>query len=331
MATLTEGDHMSHTKLWRSAAPVAACLVVLLTTAACGNETSSPPDSTSDSGQDDSSSSAEVDTSAADGDWLLGLQTAGGADAESATTVYVTYNPATGQASARTLPPVKTPSAETDDAVLLVSSDRQWAIPDTEITPAEERSGQLKVYSLPKGDATAIDIRQRTGQSDVKAVGWAFDPQQPHTLRVVDTKNRVWAVDVTGGKATQEKSLATGEWFFNNGFNHATGEPYMESIENDDTNPAGNGVADTSPITRDGGTVLANDAKALTGLPPSPCRLGAAFVDGNGTTWAFCADKASLSTYYLPKDGEEWTAYGKPSTPVAPEAATFPLVLPPAS
>ncbi len=272
-----------------------------------------------------------MDTSAAEGDWLLALQSAGGADAESATTVYVTYNPATGQASARKLPPVSTPSAGTDDAALLVSSDRQWAIPDTATTKAEERSGQLKVYSLPTGDATTIDIRQRTGKNDVKAIGWAFDPQQPHTLRVVDTKNRVWALDVTGGQATQEKSLASGAWFFNNGFNHATGEPYMESIESDETNPAGNGLADTSPITRDGGTVLANDAKALTELPASPCRLGAAFVDADGTTWTFCADKASLSTYYLPKDGEEWTAYGKPSTPVAPEAATFPLVLPPAS
>ena len=48
-------------------------------------------------------------------------------------------------------------------------------------------------------------------------------------------------------------------------------------------------------------------------------------------TWVFCADKPRVSTYYLPKDGKEWTAYGKPSTPVAPDAATFPLVLPPAA
>jgi len=46
-------------------------------------------------------------------------------------------------------------------------------------------------------------------------------------------------------------------------------------------------------------------------------------------TWAFCADRPTLSTYYLPKDGKEWTAYGKPSTAVAPDASGFALVLPP--
>jgi hypothetical protein len=48
-------------------------------------------------------------------------------------------------------------------------------------------------------------------------------------------------------------------------------------------------------------------------------------------TWTFCADKSSLRTYYLPKDGKKWVAFGKPSTPVAPVAAAFPLVLPPAA
>ena len=323
---------MRRTNPWRSAAPVVACLTVLLTTAACGDaETPSDSGNTQKSDQDDNPSAAEADTSAGEGDWLLGLQTAGGADAEASTTVYVTYNPSTGTATARKMPAVTAASASPEDAALLLSGDRQWAIPDTEISRTEERSGRLKVYSLPQGDPTVIDIAERTGDPEVKAIGWAFDPQQPHTLRVVDTKNRVWAVDVTGGQATQEASLAKGPWFFNNGFNHSTGVPYVESIDSDETNPAGNGVADTGPITRDGGTVLANDAKALKELPASPCRLGAAFTDADGTTWTFCADKASLSTYYLPKDGEEWTAYGKPSTPVAPEAAAFPLVLPPAS
>ncbi len=137
-------------------------------------------------------------------------------------------------------------------------------------------------------------------------------------------------VNVAGGKATQEGTLAKGPWVFTNGFNHNTGEPYMESIDSDATNPAGNGPADTSPVTRDGGTVLADDSDALAKLPASPCRLGAAFIDANGVTWTFCADKPTLSTYYLPKDGTTWTAYGKPSSPVAPEAAAFPLVLPPA-
>ena len=118
-------------------------------------------------------------------------------------------------------------------------------------------------------------------------------------------KNRVWAVNVAGGKATQESTLSKGPWVFTNGFNRNTGEPYMESIDSDATKPAGNGPADTSPVTRDGGTVLANDSAAYGKLPASPCRLGAGFVDANGVTWAFCADQPTVTTYYLPKDGSE--------------------------
>ena len=75
--------------------------------------------------------------------------------------------------------------------------------------------------------------------------------------------------------------------------------------------------------------MLANGSDGLSELPASPCRLGAAYTDDDGVTWAFCADQPTLQTYYLPKDGKEWTAYGKPSTAVAPVASGFPLVLPP--
>jgi hypothetical protein len=227
------------------------------------------------------------------------------------------------------MPGVTASSASPELAPLLVSADRKWAIPDTAITNGEEHTGKLKVYSLASDATKVVDIRRAAGQNGLRAIGWAFDPERADTLRVVDTANRVWAVNVAGGKATQEGTLAKGPWVFTNGFNHNTGEPYMESIDSDATKPAGNGPADTAPITRDGGTVLANDSAALAKLPASPCRLGAGFTDAHGVTWVFCADKAELATYYLPKDGKDWTAYGKPSSPVAPEAATFPLVLPP--
>jgi hypothetical protein len=331
MAALTKGDHVRHTKLMRSAAPVAALMAALLMTSACGDVEVTSDSKKSDSKDDKTPSSAPaaVDTSAGEGNWLLAVQTAGGVDAETATNTYVTFNPSTGQASARKLPGVQAGSASPEQAALLVSSDRQWAIPDTEISRAEENSGELKVYSLANGNPKVVDIRERSGDDGLKAIGWAFDPERADTLRVVDTANRVWAVNVAGGKATQEGTLAKGPWVFTNGFNRNTGEPYMESIDSDETNPPGNGPSDTSPITRDGGTVLANDSEALTKLPASPCRLGGGFTDANGVTWTFCADDAAISTYYLPKDGKEWTAYGKPSTPVAPTAASIPLVLPP--
>ena len=156
-----------------------------------------------------------------------------------------------------------------------MSADRNWAIPDTGISRAEERSGKLKVYSLTDGSTKVVDIRDRTGKDDVRPIGWAFDPERADTLRVVDTKNRVWVVNVAGGKATQEGSLPKGPWVFTNGFNPNTGTPWVESITDDKTKPAGNGVAFKSPVTREGGTVLANGSDGLSELPASPCRLGA--------------------------------------------------------
>ena len=106
---------------------------------------------------------------------------------------------------------------------------------------------ELKVYSLSGGATKTIDVRERTGQDDVRPVAWAFDPTRDDTLRVVDTKNRVWSLSVAGGKATAEPALPDGDWVFTNGFNPNTGEPYVESIDSDETKPAGNGEADTEP------------------------------------------------------------------------------------
>jgi hypothetical protein len=274
--------------------------------------------------------SAEADTSAGEGNWLLGITSAGGADAETSMTAYITYNPATGQATARELPGVQAGTTTPEQAALLVSADRNWAVSDTSIPRAEERSGELKVYSLTDGATKVVDIRDRTGREDVRPIAWAFDPGRSDTLRVVDTKNRVWAVNVAGGKASQEGKLPNGPWVFTNGFNPNTGEPWVESITSDKTKPPGNGVAFKSPVAREGGTVLPNGSAGLSDLPASPCRLGAGYTDHDGVTWAFCADQPTVATYYLPKDGKEWTAYGKPSTAVAPVASGFTLVLPPA-
>jgi len=312
-----------------SAVPLAVALATVLVAAGCGNVQVKAKGTEKKPGKAATSAPA-ADTSAGEGNWLLGMTTAGGADAESSSTVYLTYNPSTGETTRREIPPVKGPSATPEQAALLVSADRAWAVPDTSISHDEERSGLLKVYSLADGTAKTINIRDRAGQEDVDPIGWAFDPARADTLRVVDTKNRVWAVNVAGGKATQESKLPSGPWVFTNGFNVNSGEPWVESIDSDATKPAGNGPADSSPVARDAGTVLPSGSPGLAKLPASPCRLGAGFTDSTGLTWAFCADSETVMTYYLRKDAREWTAYGKPSQAVAPEAAGFPLVLPPA-
>jgi hypothetical protein len=175
-----------------------------------------------------------------------------------------------------------------------------------------------------------IDLRARAGRDDLKPVGWAFDPAEPATLRIVDSAHRVWRTEVTGDKATLEETLPRGAWIFTNGFDYNTGQPWVESISSDATRPKGHGVAEKSVATRAGGTVLAAGSSGFEALPESPCELGAGFSAEDGLTWAFCADGRTVKTYYLPEDGEKWKAYGEPSEPVAPEAAGFPLVLPPA-
>ena len=315
-----------------SAVPVGTALATLLVASGCGNVaiTKKSDGSAPTTPTPSSATSTKVDTSAGEGSWLLGMTSAGGADGETSTTVYLSYTPSTGQATKHQLPGVKGASSSPEQAALLVSASRQWAIPDTGISHAEGKSGRLKVYSLTGAATKVVDIHERTGRKDVQAIGWAFDPVSADTLRVVDTKNRVWSLAVSGGKATQESTLPTGPWVFTNGFNRNSGEPWVESIDSDATQPPGNGPTDQTPITRAGGTMLPAGSAGLAKLPASPCRLGAGFSDSSGVTWAFCADAASVPTYYLPKDGTQWTPYGKPSSPVAPVAAAFSLVLPPA-
>jgi hypothetical protein len=317
--------HVTHPTAAVGATVVAALLLV-----GCGNaQDTSAKSPRSSSTPTPSSASAAADTSLGRGTWLLGLSSAGGADAEKATTTYISFDPSTGVAHARKMPGVNTPSADSDDAPLLVSADRKWAIPDTSITRGEGRSGKLTVYSVTSGGSKVIDMRTLTGDRSIISLAWAFDPRVPEALRVVDSKNRVWLLDVDGKSASRAGTLPRGPWVFADGFNHNTGQPYVESITSDATLPAGNGVADTTVVARNGGSVLASGSAVLAKLPRSPCRLGAAFTDSQGTSWTFCADSPAIKAFYLSKNGDHWTAYGKPSASVAPIAAGFPLVLPP--
>ena len=215
----------------RSAAPVAAVLAALLMTSSCGDV--SRPDPTRRSPTPVMRRAAlrpltPVDTSAAEGDWLLGMQTAGGADAETSATAYVTYNPvdrtgarpqdARGQGRQR---------RRREQAALLVSADRRWAIPDTEIPRAEENSGELKVYSL-------TSTAPRSSTSARAPATTASRPSAGPSTRSVPTRcasstptNRVWAVKRLRRQGHRGEPLPKGPWVFTNGFNRNTGEPYV--------------------------------------------------------------------------------------------------------
>jgi hypothetical protein len=313
---------MRRTTSGRAVALLTSAAASLLLLTACGSTASKSDDASSSP-----HAAPKADTSLGEGDWLLGVSTAGGADGEKTTITYLTYNPSTGETRTRSLPGVTTASASPREAALLVSAERRWAIPDTSISREEQRSGKLRVYSLTGTSSVVVDVRARTRIPDLRPVAWAFSPDQPATLRVVDTKNRVWTMGVLGTGAERTGALTKGPWVFTDGFDPNSAEPYVESISSEQTRPAGNGATDTRAVTRDGGTILTVDSPQLKG---SPCRLPAGFADAQGTTWVFCAEKPTLTTYYRSGD-QDWKAYGKPSAAVSPEAADFSLVLPPVS
>ena len=174
---------MRRTKSTRSAAPVlAAVLTALLVTAGCGDvEVTSDDDTSADKAESTPSadSNADVDTSAGEGNWLLGMPDGRRRRRRDQHHRLHHLQPLDRaghgpQAARRRRPPAPRPT----QAALLVSADRHWAIPDTEIPAAGEERGQLKVYSLADGTTKVVDIRERTGEDDVKAIGWAFDPER---------------------------------------------------------------------------------------------------------------------------------------------------------
>jgi hypothetical protein len=305
--------------------PALAVLAVLLATAlgGCGDQTSTSPQT----GTAHNNASAKT----AQGDWLLRFTTAEGADGERARSVYVRYNPATGAASARSLPAVIASDASQDQQVLLVSADHTRAVQDTAVPRTERRTGRLTIYSVTADTTETLDIRAVTGQPDLQAVAWAFDPVDPDVLRVVDSTRAVWKVDLATTSATQEGTLpARDGWIFGNGFDKNTGEPYIESIDSDQTEPTGNGDSDTRAVQRQDGTLIRYDGAELADLPKPPCGFAGGFRFAGGEAWLFCADTPSIATYRLDEAGNSWQAFGMPSPKVVPAvAAELTFALPP--
>jgi hypothetical protein len=243
----------------------------------------------------------------------------------------VRYDPATGKASARSLPAVLASDASEDEQVLLVNADHTLAVPDTGVPAAERRSGRLTLYSVSAPTTRTLDIRAVTGRPDLEAVAWAFDPTDPDLLRVVDSRRAVWDVDLAADSATKERTLpARPGWIYGNGFDKATGEPYIESIDSGRTDPTGNGADDARPVQRDGGRLIRYDGAPLAGLPEPPCGFAGGFAFDGGPVWLFCADTPSIAAYQAHPGGASWHAIGMPSPKVVPDgAAELTFALPP--
>jgi hypothetical protein len=311
----------------RRIAAAAFATVLAVTAAGCGDADTSPAASKTSSSSSDANASRET------GDWLLRFITAGGADGEQIRAVYITFNPTTGAAAARSLPSTTASDASQDEQVLLVSADHRLAIPDTGVPNKEARTGKLVLYSVTDDATETLDIRAVTGQPGLVAVAWAFDPNDADILRVVDTDRMVWKVDLAAKSATHEGQLPKrAGWIFGNGFDKSSGEPYIESIDSDETEPAGNGDSDVRPVERQGGTLIRYEGESLDGLPKPPCGFAGGFTFTDGDAWLFCADTPSVSAYRLGEGADSWEPAGAASPKIIPGAAVeMTFALPPLS
>jgi hypothetical protein len=309
-----------------AAAGIAA--VMTMASSGCGNDGNA-----ADASDATRAEVASGSAGAADGDWLLRFTTAEGADGEQERAVYVRYNPTTGTAVARSLPTVTASDSSHDEQVLLVSADHARAIPDTGVPKAQGRSGKLVVYAVASESTETVDIRALTGRAGLRAVAWAFDPTDADVIRVVDADRVIWRVDLDADSATEEGTLPKREgWIFGNGFDKDTGVPYIESIDSDETEPAGNGDSDTRPVERQGGSLVRYDGEDLDGLPQPPCGFAGGFRFDDGAAWLFCADTPSIAAFALNQDADSWDAVGVPSAKVVPGvAAEMTFALPPVS
>ncbi len=308
----------------RSVLAAIGLTALLLGAAACGDTDDSSAGPTPDP-------ASATPTQAPSGDWLLRFSTAEGADGEVARAVYVRFDPETGQAARTILPGVRAGDTYADAQALLVSADHERAILDATIPKAQRASGKVPVYSIGDGSATKIDLRAMTGDSSMVPVAWAFDPDEADLLRVVDRQHRVWAVDLAAGAAKQESTLKLEPgWFFAGGFDKNTGQPYIESVDSEETVPPGNGDDDTRPVERQGGSIVLYDGDDLGDLPTPPCDFAGGFAFDGGSTYLFCADDPSITAYVASSGSTEWTAVGTASPAIVPRAvADLAVVLPP--
>ena len=319
------------TLISRPVAVVAAAVLLALGVGGCGSNGGAP--SADQSGRSGASGSAATQAAAGNGDWLLRFTTAQGADGEQSRAVLVRYNPTTGAAVVRSLPVQSATDASEDQEALLVSADHTRAILDTGVPKSQSETGKLVLYRVDGGGTETVDIRALTGRPTLRAVGWAFDPKAADVLRVVDSDLGVWKVDLGAHTATQEGTLPKRDgWIFGNGFSKNTGEPYVESIDSDATEPAGQGDSDTSPVQRQGGTLIRYDGEPLVGLPKPPCGFAGGFQYADGSAWLFCADTPSITAYQAVKGGASWHQFGTPSANVLPKTvAAMSFALPPVS
>ncbi len=303
----------------RARAGFVLAAALLLLAPACGNESGGPGPSGSPQ-------------SPGRGEWLVGVTALGGSDAEKTETTYVHFNPATGSTDKVALPPVTAASTNPAMTPLLVSGNRRWAVPDLEIPPAREKSGQLKVYSLEDGSPRELDLHA-LADADMRPIAWAFDPREPATLRLVDAHYGVWSLDLSAGghqqKAQESGELRSHGTVFTNTFDPNTAQPYVESLDGTTTYPGDMQARLDAPIERAGGTLLPTDSRQLRALPKNPCELAAGFRASSGETWLICADGTRLRAYVLEEGGSTWQPYGKQSPEVALEVASMTVVLPP--
>lgn len=275
-------------------------------TADSGND--SPPASNSDR----PSATPAARFAVPDGAWLIALEVVQNRrdPLDDEQRVFLSYQPETGAATYRILPPdTKESGGTTDDqstgtpgqdAELQVSADYQRSVRAVGTTGSERQSGTVTVFTLATGAAQKLDLRQITGDIRLEPRRVVFDPKDPDMLRVLAADKKIWTVNVATQKATEAGTTTINPddaWF-----DPATGD-VTQGLDGKDR-----------PIP--GGVVLDSDKD----YPDLPGSLPDYIKTDDGTVWAFAEEGTGslaaqqLRVYKLPPGAADWTLLpGKPT------------------
>ena len=216
------------------------------------------------------------------------------------------------------------------------SADRSWAMPDiaADEAGASSRAARRSTTSRSRAGGPRSTSARRPATTGL-TLGWAFDPTRPDTLRVVDRANRVWAVSVAGGKATQEGTLPRGPAGCSPAASTSnTGEPYMEEHRQRRDQPGGQRCRrHLGPWSR---TTAAPSCRPKPAASPScpqrPAASAPAFTDCQRRRPGRSArTKRTGATYYLPRTARSGRTLGKPTGRGGPRTRRRPARAPSAA
>lgn len=289
-----------------------AASTLLLAVAGCG-ETTEPVAGSDDPGGDGTTTAAE--TLPLDRPWLVRMEIGGSEIPDGV--AYVRFVPGTGETVTTS---INFPPQDVEpNPFLLVDAGREYAVRSNAASIREEKTARVKVFSLDGDRNLRLDLRKITGHAELKPLGWAFDPDAPALLRVLDRTGRLFEVDVPSRTSTEIDPVEPRKGYaLAPVFDSADGMPLLRNRATWEYEPGGD-------YTAGGVHVVPNTKNACT--PPKA--LSSAIADAAGTTWTACLSGRRVKLVRLVEGEDAWRQAGASDREVPKGTMSMSWVLPP--